>query len=214
MPLKFSMRTVVVLGFAVSVVALVGAGALSYRTTARLIAIQEWVDHSREVIGTREEGLANLTEAETAQRGFLLTGNEQFQKDCLEAASHVDRWLERLRALTSDEPDQQARLDELEALVTQRVALMNSRMKLRREQGLQAVVESVAARSGKDLMDQIRARIAEMHTAENRVLGERQLAAQARARVSERTILIGCGLACLVGIVALLVFRHDLKSRE
>jgi CHASE3 domain sensor protein len=92
------------LGFAASVFALAGIGVLSYRTTTSLIDTERRVSHTHEVIASLEAGLAILTDAETKQRGFLLTGDEQFLKDCQKAQSQVAGWMESLRKLTADNP--------------------------------------------------------------------------------------------------------------
>src|SRR5690349_21387014 len=134
--MKTSAERMLLLGFAASVLALAGIGWLSYHTTTNLIASEQRVSHSREVITTVEAGVALLTDAETAQRGYLITGDEQFLKDCQAAQSEVGNWIGTLRKLIADNPEQLRRLDHLEPLIKQRLAVLNDRIKLRQEQGL------------------------------------------------------------------------------
>ena len=82
------------LGFAASVLALMVLGWLSYHAATRLIATQKLVSHTREVEATLESGLAILTDAETEQRSYLLTGDGQFLKDSQDAQAQVGGWLE------------------------------------------------------------------------------------------------------------------------
>jgi hypothetical protein len=70
---KNSIESKVAFGAAASVLALISIGCLSYFTTEKLISTEKWVAHTQEVIGTLESGLAILTDAETKQRGYLLT---------------------------------------------------------------------------------------------------------------------------------------------
>jgi hypothetical protein len=121
--MKTSAEKKIVLGFAASAAALLGLGWLSYWTTANTIAANNRVTHTYEVIATLEAGRVVLTDAETAQRGYLLTGDEQFLKDTQDAQAQVGGWIKQLRALTSDNPEQQQRLDKLGPLISQRLII-------------------------------------------------------------------------------------------
>ena len=211
--MKTSVESKMMLGFAISLLALAGIGWLSYRTTSNLVATEKGVAHTYEVIAALEAGLAILTDAETAQRGYLLTGEEQFLKDSQKAQAEVKTWLEQLHGLITDNPEQQWRLNKLEPLIPQRLALLNNRIKLRQEQGLPAATDAVASREGKKLMDQIWQEIGEMREAENQLLAERERAAQDNAATSTFIILSGTTLACTISLIAFLVIRRDLKLR-
>ncbi|HEX4343040.1 MAG TPA: histidine kinase, partial [Verrucomicrobiae bacterium] len=69
--MKFSLKNQVAFGFATSLIALLCLGYVSYRTINRLVEVQDLVAHTHEVLATVESGRAILTDAETAQRGFL-----------------------------------------------------------------------------------------------------------------------------------------------
>jgi PAS domain S-box-containing protein len=211
--MKTSVENKIMLGFAASVLALVGIGVFSYRITARLVAAEDIFTHTYKVIATLESGRAILTDAETAQRGFLLTGDESFFKDSTNAQAQVNEWVEKLRKYISDNPVQLQRLDKLQPLISQRLAMLNDRMKLRQEQGLQAVVNAVRTRKGKELMDQIMQGISEMHVEENKLAFERQENVQTSAVIAEVVIVGGSALACAAGLIAVLFIRRDLKLR-
>ena len=202
-----------VLGFLGSVLALAGIGWLSYRTTVSLIATEHQVSHTHEVIATLEGGLALLTDAETAQRGYLLTGDEQFLRDSRQAQSQIGGWLESLRKLTADNPEQLQQLDKLESLISQRLAVLNERIRLRQEQGLPAAIQAMARRDGKILMDQVWQQTAKIHETESRLLRQREQAAEASAHDGLFIILTGSALAFAVGLLAVLAIRRDLGKR-
>ncbi|HUZ06117.1 MAG TPA: CHASE3 domain-containing protein, partial [Candidatus Paceibacterota bacterium] len=141
--MKNSVENKIVLGFAASVLALVGIGWISYRTTTNLVGAENWVSHTYQVIATLESGRAILTDVETAQRGYLLTGDASFLEDCTNAQAQVDAWINKLRNSISDNPGQLQRLEKLEPLISQRLAVLNDRIRLRQQQGLQAADNSV-----------------------------------------------------------------------
>ena len=194
--------------------ALAGIGWLAYRTSANLITTENWISHTHEVIATLESGLAILTDAETSQRGFLLTGDDQFLQDSQKAQAQIVGWTGKIRRLTADNPGEQQRLDKLEPLISQRLAMLNDRIKLRQEQGLQAAASSVATREGKRIMDQIWQDISKMRDAENELLLKREQAAQVSAQGSLLIIWGGGVFTCLVGLGAVLMIRHDLRLRK
>ena len=207
-----SVENQVALGAVASVLMLVSIGCLSYYTTNRLVATEKWVSHTHEVIATLDLGLALLTDAETKQRGYLLTGNDQFLKDCLAAQAKVGGWSNQIRQLTADNPQAQHQLDALDGLIPQRLALLNSRIKLRQEQGMQAVAEDVnSLQQAKASMDQIWQAIAEMRAAEGHLLQQRQLAAHTSAEVCQGIIITGSALACVISIAAFVTARRGLQ---
>ncbi len=212
--MKTTVENKIVAGFVASVAALAIIGWVAYHTTNRLIATDRLVAHTHEVIATLESGLATLTDAEAKQRAYLLTGDEQFLTDSQNAQTQIKGWIEKVRTLTADNPEQLRRLAGLEKVITQRLAVLNSRIKLRQEGGLQAVSGDVATlRQGRDLMDQVWQDIAEMRDAENHLLLQREQAARSNAEISVLVILIGGALACAIGLAAVLLIHRDLKLR-
>ena len=212
--MKLSLQNKITLGFAVALVTLILTGWISYRTTRELVATQNWVSHTHEVIGTLEAGLGILSEAETAQRGYLLTGDEHFLNDCRQAEAAVPPWLADFRNLTGDNPEQQLRIEKLKSLIGQRLDVLNERIRLRQEKGLAAAAEAVTLRQGKDLMDQIHQTVAELKADENQLLATREHAARSSAEKSSVVILASSVFACLLGLVAASRVRQDLKLRQ
>jgi PAS domain S-box-containing protein len=212
--MKNSVENKIVLGFAASVLALVGIGWISYRTTTNLVGAENWVSHTYQVIATLESGRAILTDVETAQRGYLLTGDTSFLEDCTNAQAQVDGWIKKLRNSIFDNPEQLQRLEKLEPLISQRLAVLNDRIKIRQEKGLQAAASSVSTREGKDLMDQILQGISGIHVAESRLGDQRLKDAQASAVIAEVVIVCGSAFACAAGLVAILLIRRDLRLRQ
>jgi PAS domain S-box-containing protein len=212
--LRNSVESKVALGAVASVLVLISIGCLSYFTINNLVATDKWVTHTQEVNATLESGLAILTDAETKQRGYLLTGNDYFLTECQSAEAQSTNWLAQIRQLTADNPDAQQRLDKLQVLISQRIAALNDRIKLRQEQGFQAAIEGMGkSQPGRGLMDQIWQGITDMHAAEMQLLYQRQNAAQASATRCQLIVLSSSVLACVIGITAFFTTRHDLRLR-
>src|SRR5712671_5020869 len=100
----------VALGFGVSIAMLVVIGIVAYRTTDVLVENNGMVTHTHAVLETLSNLLSSMKDAETGQRGFVLTGNESYLEPYTAALETVSRDLVDLRTLTSDNPNQQRRL--------------------------------------------------------------------------------------------------------
>jgi PAS domain S-box-containing protein len=211
--MKASIENKILAGFLASVLALLGIGFLACRTTSNLVAADQWIVHTHEVIATLETGTALLTDAETKQRGFLLTGSEAILKDCQDAQTRIDGWLKKIQRLTADNPDQSKRLATLQMLIAARLAILNDRIKLRQEQGAQAAATAVATGEGKMAMDRVWIAVAEMKSVEIYLLSQRQASSQSAAQTSLLLILTGTALASVIGLLAVMFIRKDLKQR-
>jgi PAS domain S-box-containing protein len=212
--MTYSLEKKIILGFVALMVMMLLLGWFCYRTTTNFIVTQGWVSHTQEVIGTLESGLAMLTDAETGQRGYLLTGDPSFLRDSENAQSQIQGWESKVRTLTRDNPQQQQRLETLFKQVSRRLALLNNRIELRQQQGLLAASAAVASREGKRLMDSIRNGIDTMIAAENQLLIQRERTAQASANHTELATLSCTLLASVVGFIAVLVMRRDLEKQK
>src|SRR5271169_46799 len=100
-------------GVAVAFVMLVSVETISYRSILQNESDRKWVTHTYLVIEKVDAVLANLIDAETGQRGFLLTGDHLYLDPYLAAIPRIDKNLEDLRQLTSDNPVQQRSLARL-----------------------------------------------------------------------------------------------------
>ena len=109
-------------GFAVPVAILIVVGSVAYRSTVRLIDASRQVSHTYAVLTELEQVVSTLKDAETGQRGYLLTGVEDFLEPYTAAIQSNDADLSDARKLTVDNPNQQRRLDALEPLVAAKLA--------------------------------------------------------------------------------------------
>src|ERR1700687_1364174 len=120
--MKWKMGNRMVLGgFCIATAILVFVGWQSYRNTARFAEASEWQKHTYEVLSNLDNALARLVDAETGQRGYVLTGDEDYLEPHRGASRHVDQTIGDLKNLTSDNPNQQKRIQNLEPLVAKKL---------------------------------------------------------------------------------------------
>src|SRR5712692_5617890 len=208
--MKWKMGNRLVLGgLLVATAILVFVGWQSYRSTARFAEAAQWREHTYEVLNSLDNTVGRLSDTETGQRGYLLTGEEAYLEPYRAAIKNIDQTIGELKSLTSDNANQQKRIQVLEPLVEKKLAELQRTIDLRKNEGLGAANRVVLEGSGKQSMDQIRAIIAEMAKEEKDLLRVRTQEADESVKRTSRTILVGT----LVSI-SLLVLCFGLLNRE
>jgi signal transduction histidine kinase len=177
-------------------------GVLAMDGARRARAVTAWVDHTHQVIETADVLQTRIVDAETAQRGFLITGDEQFLGPAEGAREDVARALASLRALTRDNPSQQARLDSLDPVVARRFGFIAEGIRLRRSAGLPAAAEFMRRGGGRVAMDEARALVGRVRSEENRLLDERMRMQESYGRQVVFVVLGGTLVAALLALLA------------
>ncbi|MDQ3821480.1 MAG: CHASE3 domain-containing protein, partial [Acidobacteriota bacterium] len=119
------------MGFGFTLAILLVVGVVSYRNTRKLIRDSNAVAHSHDVQDELDNTLSTIVEAETGQRGYIITGDEQYLAPYTRATSSINKHIERLKALIADEPEQKPRLESLEQRLAERLQLMSETIELR-----------------------------------------------------------------------------------
>src|SRR5258708_7011737 len=115
--LKRHLNKIIAVCFAVAVLILGFIGVITYRGITDLIHAADMVSHTREVLENVEALFSDLSEAESGQRGYIITGEEGFLEPYDNALAQITDHIKRLRELTFDNPIQQKRLADLKILV-------------------------------------------------------------------------------------------------
>jgi methyl-accepting chemotaxis protein len=197
--MKWTIGTKIGSGFALALAALMVIGVVSYRSTTGLIKTAGLVAHTHQVLEKLEELLSVMKDAETGQRGFIITGEKRYLEPYLTALGQIDGGLKTVRELTKDNSNQQKRLDRLESLIAGKLEEMKAILDLRQEpiKGFEAAKQRVLTDQGKKLMDDIRKVAAEMEEEENDLLKKRSAEAELSAEQTH-SIIVGGTLAAVV----------------
>ena len=198
-----------------ALVILLSIGVLSFRSTLREEEDRSWVTHTHLVVESLEEILIAITQAETGQRGYLLTGNENDLKPFEDGVKKVQQDAEKFRVLTSDNPRQQEAAEHLGLLIAARLAGLLDRMEIRRRNGLVAASKAVATEDDREkLMDGIREQISEMRRTEKQLLSRRLEAAAASSRRVKAAIVFGNAGAISILLLAGFVIHRETVRRN
>ncbi len=203
--------TIATIGFALTLTLLVVSAGLSYWNTRQLVDADRMVDHTHRVISLLEAVLSTLKDAETGQRGFIITQEDSYLQPYHEAVERVHDELEGLKDLTSDNPGQRERLAQLDQQVAAKLdELGRTITALKRTKDFKATQEEVRTGQGKQQMDAVRQVVARMQQVERDLLQHRAEESVRSYRTAILSNLVTEGLAVvLVSCVFYLVRRYD-----
>ena len=148
------------IGFGLVVLAMIAVALLVVRSQEA----DALVDHTFEVQSTAQSLLSQVQAAENGQRGFLITGDEDYLKRFAVALARVPELSASLRTLTADNPRQQTRLDRLEPLIKARLDRIQRTIDLVKKDGRDGAFDIVKGGEGKTLMDSIVAELPVLYT--------------------------------------------------
>jgi CheY-like chemotaxis protein len=201
-------------GFLAAVVAVALMAGVSYQAQQRSIVAADAVTLGVERIVQVQNVLSSTKDAETGQRGFLLTGDEAYLAPFITGRAAIDGELSKIHALTADSPEQRQRSDQLQGLISAKLDELLNTIALKRAGKTEEALAAVRTDRGKVLMDQIRALVADMEDSDRAQLAQRQQDWQQTAGLSTRITWMGAGvLMVLIAAAAALVSR-DYRARQ
>ena len=169
-----SMGRKITAAFTATLVVMIALAWISYSSIGELRSTSHWVSHTHEVLGQLERVSSELKDAETGQRGYLITGEDRYLEPYNSARTSAEEAVANLRDLTSDNPAQQKRIDDLTPLIDAKFAELQETIDLRRTEGFEASREVVLSDRGKATMDDIRTILDDMVAEEQALLKSRE----------------------------------------
>ncbi len=171
-----------------------------------------WVSHSQQVIVALDEALAELREAESGQRGYLLTHDERFAVTVDQRLSDSARKFDELVRLTVDNPLQNERAAAVRDAGSRKVAFTRATMRLARRDDFASAVRSIAGGRGRELMVEVDRQAGALLQRERDLLAQRVADATQRLAWTKHVALFGglvvaALLASLIATIALGVRR-------
>ncbi|MES2163307.1 MAG: CHASE3 domain-containing protein [Pseudomonadota bacterium] len=188
-------------GFAVSSTFLIAIGVAAYWSIYVLIATASSVNHTQKVLEHVSALLNEVTEAEAGQRGYLLTGDPGHLEPVESAVAGLPAAMAELRSLTIDNPDQQARIGQADALAASKLGLIKRIVDLRKAGQTDEAMKIVLSGQPKKLMDNLRAVCDQIIRDERALLSKREAEADSTANRAKMTI-VGGTLLCLLFVIA------------
>jgi signal transduction histidine kinase len=190
-----------------------GNAILGYVSLRNVAEIQQEADNARANIGVIHEVLVEVLRAETAQRGFLLTGLDNYATPYFNALANIDHRMVNLAAARLDD-EQRNRYYELRVHIDERVAELQHNYDLIRTEGMEAAVQSILSHRGMRQMADIDALATAMAEAE-RVMLARSLDNAEHRRTMAFVLMLTANLVGLgLVLLSLMAVRKARKQEQ
>jgi signal transduction histidine kinase len=175
---------------------------------------REALDLRRATIDALEQTEMSLLDAETGQRGYLLTGRSVYLQPYQAALPRLDGLFAQLERSTAGDATQHDRLERLRGLVGDKLEELSETIDLSDERRPAAAAAIVDSDWGKHTMDQARALIGEMARSENALLEIDRAVHQREQRQTEIVLIAGSLGAFILTILLNMAIRGDVAQRR
>ncbi|MBL0745311.1 response regulator [Chryseolinea lacunae] len=208
--MKTTYKRNLIIGFGVSLLILMISSVASYISIRNLLDSSNWVNHTHAVILELNDVMSALKDAETGQRGYLLTGEKDYQEPYKAAQAVADRALDNVQALTLDNTAQQKGIEDLRRLVTKRFTILQRVIDHRDSVGTLQIKD---LRMGKDYMDSVRSLMTSMREREEALLKERTSRMETFSNFTPVLIVTAAVIALLITIAFYVRVRNDFEEK-
>lgn len=198
------------IGYGISLLLLVLSSVASYVSIEGLLRNQERVNHTNEIINKLDSVMSVLKDAETGQRGFLLTNNEDFLQPYNGALGKAAVLLNKVKQATNDNAEQKVDCIMLESVVNNRLSMLKMLIDKRRRSEL--IPDSMLV-AGKGYMDQARTLIKRMQDREKQLLAARTENLNKFINLTPTLIVAASILGILVTIISFFRVLSDYNHR-
>lgn len=185
-----------------------------YREFRSASALHAQVADSHETRSKIQEVFSLLQDAETGQRGYVITGDERYLEPYDQAVDSLNRALAELGQRTVRTPGQAENHTDLVALASRKRATLQAGIRARSEGGAAEAVAVVSSGAGKEAMDDIRVVIGRMIAVEAKELEALSARSQSRTlRTEVLVVLLFMALVAALAVGGFAVWRY-VRMRE
>ena len=210
--MKFTLDKKILAGFIACCLLLIGVAILSFQNSEKFLATNYWVNHTHQVLFELERILGSSVDAETGERGYIITGENNYLEPYLTSKKQLFLHLEKAKELTVDNPKQQKNLSELQ----QKLVVLSNRMEevitARKTKGFAEAQQLIATDEGKLLLDDVRERLAKSVAMEDSLLREREIASREDTQSFSRVFIALLLVIAAVLLVVYAIISTNLKA--
>jgi len=200
----------VISGLTAAIVTVVGA--TSYYSVSTLIAANDWVLHSKNVLQELDLLLYDITDVVCTQRSYILSGDPAYLEAHKTLIAATDQSLDNIAELEKSNPEQLERAKKLKSLIKERLASLEVTLNTYQQQGLDAAIQRIKRSSVLQFRIRVRAAVDEMKDYELSLLNHRTSDMRQSAWSSELTVVVGTLLALVFTIVYNFLFGQSILS--
>lgn len=212
------MEPKLIAGFLVVLLAIIANVFVASANMDIVSSNRKGVAHTHQVMAELETTLSAFKDAETGERGYVITGRLEYLQPYEQAHQEIEAHIANLRRLTADNPQQQQNIAELEGLKQPYMALLQKVIEARRTQEEAAARQILIKGENKARMDAIRALTARMNALEEKLLADRRQESEASERRARLTFYgataVGMALLFMTFVLVARAFAERKRVAE
>ncbi len=200
----------VFIGIVMASALVIGMGVVAYQSILTLAKNPYTASSTYEFLAELDSSLSAIKNAETATRGYIITGDDAFLSPYHATVVHIDDHLKHLNALSARNPDEQSWVSAFESKARERLKLLGRIVDLENRKEVDAAKNLLATSLPKEAPDDIQVYVAAMQDQKNEILKQQVEASEANTR---EAMLKVSGLILFIVILLYLVYRlirHDM----
>lgn len=209
-----SMTVFIASVFFVLALIIVVSALLSYWSFRRVATNERLVDHTNDVIRIAHAIRQDLTDAETGQRGYLLTGEQAYLAPYQAAATTIEMHFSLLKQLTDDNPSQQSLAIEIEKAARARIATLRQAIALYDRSGQDSARKYITGGQGRRQMVAVRELINNFESAEISLLQSRKTQSVRSRQLAVATLVTSTAVGLALVITSYLLTARQAKTRH
>ena len=198
------------IGFGFSLLLLLISSVASYISIDSLILSANRVTHTNAILTELENTLSAMKDGETGQRGFLLTGKDEFLEPYNGAYNKVLTSLNKIKILTSSSPVQQQNYNQLKNILLTR---LDHLQRLIDQKKANRSVSLVQLEQGKRKMDEARILVNQMKSYEEELLKVSTAAMNRFATFTPFLIVVAALLSLVITVFSYLKVNNDFAEK-
>lgn len=199
------------IGYGFSLLIVITIGFVSFLTLQRLLKSNLAVSHSGQVMQKLEKVLSVMKDAETGQRGYLLTGRTNFLEPYHGAYHQALNLTDELTTLTTDNPQQQTNMASIRNILHQRMDILQKLID-KKQRGQTIVPDDLDA--GKSAMDELRQAVAKAEAEEQLLLDKRTANLKAYTTIVPILIIVVIVIALVIATYTYRNVIWDFREKE
>lgn len=208
--MKLSLKRNLMIGFGVSLLILIVSTIASYVSIRNLLNSSDAVNHTNTVVQKLQETLSTMKDAETGQRGYLLTGQDQFLEPFNGAYDKTMSLISDVKSLTTDNTQQYRNIEKLSDLIKKRFSRLQALIDERRHN---VALNIDDLQQGKVFMDSVRAMVKEMKENEELLLKQRTEKLVRFSSYTPTMIIVAALIAIFITIIYYINMNSDIDVR-
>jgi len=193
---------------------LVAISALSVILVDRARQDNDWVVHTLEVENQISTLQLRIRTTESAARGYLLTEDQRFLDEYLDASAKVHADIDELIRLSGDNPAQIGNSNRLQQPVQARLDEFERAINFARQHDTQGGIAMLRASDSGKATERINNIASEMRTQEERLFALRTATADHTERLASIVTVVGSGLVVVLAGISVFLVRRSTRARD